>query len=186
MKLISDEYKRLLEKTHREDKKWGRDGHCWAGLVGYYACKYRAQMILDYGCGKGTLKATLGPVFDAELITCYEYDPGIPEKNNWPQGDIRYADMVVSTDVLEHIEPDCVIDTLYHMKMIFRKVVFLTISTRPANKILPDGRNVHLTLMSKEAWMDQLRKVFQDCNFHCFNIKKKHHLTILIVRKGVR
>lgn len=100
--------------------------------------------ILDYGCGKG--KLGLGR----------KYDPAIPEFFADPEP----ADLLVSTDVLEHIEPDLLDNVLIHMKSKMKKQGFLTIGCSPAAKKLPDGRNAHLIVQSPDWWIEKLKEHF--------------------------
>ena len=51
---------------------------------------------------------------------------------------------MICTDVLEHIEPDCLQAVLGHLRQVSREYTFVNISTRAAVKSLHDGRNAHL------------------------------------------
>ena len=69
----------------------------------------------------------------------------------------RRFDLVISTDVLEHI-PEESIDKI--LKDIFNysdQWVFLTICTREAREILPNGMNAHATVKPEEWWNDKLK-----------------------------
>ena len=57
------------------------------------------------------------------------------------------------TDVLEHIEPECLEHVLDDLQRLTRKVAFLNIATRPAKKILADGRNAHLIQQQLPFWL---------------------------------
>jgi 2-polyprenyl-3-methyl-5-hydroxy-6-metoxy-1,4-benzoquinol methylase len=61
-------------------------------------------------------------------------------------------DIVACTDVLEHIEPDCLDDVLKDIRRCTKKVAFLLIATRPAIKVLADGRNAHLIQQPYTWW----------------------------------
>lgn len=101
--------------------------------------------ILDYGCGKRTLEEALG-------FPIANYDPAIPGLDEAPQP----ADIVSCTDVLEHIEPDCLPAVLSDIRRVTKRAVFLTIATRPAKKFLADGRNAHLIQQPARWWVEQL------------------------------
>jgi hypothetical protein len=60
--------------------------------------------------------------------------------------------MLISTDVLEHIEPEFVANVLQHMDSLFTRVAYLLIATCPAKKSLPDGRNAHLIQEEPDWW----------------------------------
>ena len=66
------------------------------------------------------------------------------------------ADVVINTDVMEHIPAEDINEVLGHIKSLSNNV-FFNISTRPANQKLPNGENAHCTVWSDEKW---LRKKF--------------------------
>lgn len=136
---ISEDYRALNHALHQSKPTYGASGHKWAEWV------EDLDDILDYGCGKGTLRKALGR-------DIAEYDPCIPGKDNEPD---RH-DYVVCTDVLEHIEPDCLDDVLRHIRSKMKIGGFFVIATRPAKKTLPDGRNAHLIVEPLEWWIRRL------------------------------
>ena len=147
--LISPEYATLNAQLHRENLAYGVGGGKHASVVLKLAEGLRTQSILDYGAGKGYLaKALPFPI--------WEYDPAIPEKRESP----RPADLVVCTDVLEHIEPDKLPYVLDDLRRCVKKVGFFTIHTGPAQKTLADGRNAHLIQKGKTWWTKQLERFF--------------------------
>lgn len=105
--------------------------------------------ILDYGCGAGTLGTALKA--QAWPFDFREYDPAVPGKDAMP----RPADLVVCTDVLEHIERDRLDTVLGHIRALSMQGTFLVISTVPAHKSLPDGRNAHLIVESPDWWRER-------------------------------
>jgi hypothetical protein len=86
----------------------------------------------------------------------WEYDPAIPEKAESP----RPADLVVCTDVLEHIEPDHLKAVLKDLKRCVKRMGYFVINTGPARKTLPDGRNTHLIQQDREWWRNTLGRYF--------------------------
>ena len=133
---------------------YGRNGDRWAARVAELIDIYGARTVLDYGCGQGSLGRAIG-----ERVK--EYDPAIPEKAGAPAP----ADLVVCTDVLEHVEPDCLSDVLDHLRNLSRKACFVVIATRPAKKVLADGRNAHLIIETYEFWREQLEMRFRTVHF---------------------
>lgn len=137
---ISEEYRKVLEETHRTTT-WGSDGAKHDEFVkslGY-------SDVLDYGCGKGGLKANK------------RYDPAIPKYAADPEP----ADLVVSFGVLEHVEPDCLDDVLSHMAKKTKKLCYMTIAClRPDRLKLADGRNAHLIQEAESWWLERIRKHF--------------------------
>ena len=111
--------------------------------------------LLDYGCGHNlSLTKTLKPEREFKYQA---YDPGVPDYAEEPEP----AEMVVCIDVLEHIEPDLLENVLDHLERLTQKVLFATVHTGPAGKILPDGRNAHLIQRPPEWWLPKLLERFE-------------------------
>lgn len=151
--LISSEYRRLNEELHADPKGFGGDGKKHAERVLEYVQKIGARSVCDYGCGEGTLKPALRRLGFEGFVA--EYDPAMKGKTDLP----KPAQLLVSTDVLEHIEPDRLDAVMRHQFLVAELGAFVTIATRPANKVLPDGRNAHLIQETPEWWLDKLRAV---------------------------
>lgn len=147
--LISAEYAQLNRQLHQENIAYGVGGEKYAPTVLKLAKQIAANSVLDYGCGKGTLGKAL------PFGIC-EYDPAIPGKDESP----RPADLVICTDVLEHIEPDRIQYVLGDLKRVTRKVGYFVIHTGPATKKLADGRNAHLLQKGKPWWYKELAQYF--------------------------
>lgn len=146
--VITEEYRALNRKLHesRADYGAGYSTSKWYPHIANFAKGVGARSILDYGCGKGGLGRALSHVI------VQGYDPAIPGKDATPEP----ADMVVCTDVLEHIEPELLDNVLDDLKRCTLKACFLTVATRPAQKILEDGRNAHLIQEKAEWWLPKL------------------------------
>lgn len=150
----SPQYKAIQEQFHTERPDYGVSGHKYADAVTALARNLKTDSILDYGCGKCTLSRSLP-------FPIQNYDPFIRAYAAYPTP----ADIVVCTDVMEHVEEDFVRDVLIDIRNLTRKVVFFQIATRPAQKILPDGRNAHITLHSAAWWTQQLCQYFEPMQF---------------------
>lgn len=149
MALITESYAALQRELHR--RGYGGRGWKWAATVCELAARYQCRTILDYGCGEGTLKQKIAQI-DPDLAVA-EYDPAIAGK----EADPKRADLVVCTDVLEHIEPFLLDAVLAHLRARTRTIAFVVIATRPGNKRLADGRLAHLTVKSGRWWEVRLR-----------------------------
>lgn len=149
--LISADYREQNRKLH-ERADYGNSSGKWAHPVAELATHNQCRTILDYGCGKGDLKAAL-----SNSPNVLEYDPAIAGKDMPPEP----ADMVVCTDVLEHIEPECIDAVLDDLKRLTLKIGFFLINTAAAEKTLPDGRNAHVLQRPLEWWLPELWKRFQ-------------------------
>jgi len=148
--LITEEYRKLNEELHATNDGYGRSGHKWADLVRQLIASTNANTVLDYGCGKKTLEQALG-------FEITNYDPAVPGCETPPPP----ADVVVCSDVLEHIEPDCLSSVLLHIKTCTKEIALLVVATRPAKKTLADGRNAHLIQENINWWLQELGGYFE-------------------------
>lgn len=148
--LISPKYQEQNKILHANPKGFGGDGYKHAEIVWDFIQQVNPETILDYGCGEGTIKPALVKLGCKPRV--FEYDPGMPGKEGMP----KPCDFIICTDVLEHIEPDKLDAVLNHIYSLATKAVYFVIATRPANKILPDGRNAHLIVEPAEWWTSKL------------------------------
>jgi hypothetical protein len=148
--MISPEYQEQITQKHAEDETWGTTSHRYASFIEDIASQFKINEILDYGCGKGSLKASIN-------TKVKEYDPGIPQKSKRP----KPSPMVVCTDVLEHVEPKFLNDVLDDLLRVTEKVGFFDICTAKAIHTLPDGRNAHLIIEDMEWWLPKVMKRFK-------------------------
>lgn len=140
--MITADYKELNRKLHESDKYYGMSGQKYAQPIRDLS-SFGRLAILDYGAGKCTLKTALGPAYN---VTCY--DPCIEGLDTPPEP----HDVVACTDVMEHIEPEFVGDVLRDVRRLTLKSVLFAISLVPARKVLADGRNAHVSLLTGDEW----------------------------------
>lgn len=155
--LITEEYKSLNSKLHETNDAYGVSSAKWVNTVVDIASKYDCVDILDYGCGKGMLKKGIGSKVK-------EYDPCILGKD-----EKKPCDMLVCTDVMEHIEPDLLNEVLDDLRANTKKVAFITVATRPAKKILADGRNAHLIVEDEAWWLPKFLSRFKLIAYNATN-----------------
>lgn len=148
--LCSPTYKVQLQAMHAR-QKWGGDGAKHAWDVESFMRQIEPATTLDYGCGLGYLTAAFAPLG----IRVQGYDPGIVGREGTP----KLCDLVVCTDVLEHVEPAKLDNVLDHMFRVCLKAAYVVISTRPAKAVLPDGRNAHISLHDADWWRLKLAGV---------------------------
>lgn len=148
--LITDDYRKLQAKFHVARPDYGTSSHKYIDHIVSLAKNMGTRDILDYGCGKMMLQKGIP-------YPIQNYDPAMVECTRRPIP----ADLVVCTDVLEHIEPDCLSAVLDDIASLTRKALFLNVATRPASKTLPDGRNAHLIQQPPGWWLPQLLARFE-------------------------
>ena len=165
---ISPEYLALQKQFHLDRPEYGSYGGRLGGQVAALANAHGCTSVLDYGCGKGTLAQTLVGV------EVREYDPAIPGKDAAPEP----ADLVVCTDVLEHIELEHVEPTLVTLRALTRKVCLVGVHTGLARKRLPDGRNAHITIRPARWWIDKFWEAGFDMRH--FNADPLGFLAVLV------
>ena len=147
--LISLAYREMIRSVHQDGTQWGRGGYLYADDVTQLCKELQAQSVLDYGCGMGTLAEKLR---DSFVVS--EYDPGIPGKDELPAP----ADVVACTDVLEHVERECLEAVLQHIRILSKTACFAAICCRPADRILPDGQNAHLIVKNWKWWLERFNE----------------------------
>jgi len=151
-------YKENMRAEH-DGSKWGTTGWKYAGDLAVKCIESRPYIktILDFGCGKGTMKNYLEQRFDH--ITVTEYDPGIPGKDTLPTGKF---DMVMTSDVLEHVEPDLLDNVLKTLEDYTTFVLFNDIACSPTYKTFHDGpykgQDLHLTVEEPIWWRERFAK----------------------------
>jgi 6-hydroxymethylpterin diphosphokinase MptE-like/Methyltransferase domain len=147
--LISAGYCGQNRMLHQQNPMYGIGGARHKDTVLKLCNSMKTTSVLDYGCGKGQLARELP-------FPIWEYDPAIPGKETSP----RPADLIVSTDVLEHIEPEKLHLVLQDMRRCMLRAGYFVIHTGPSSKTLPDGRNTHLIQRGRIWWKKTLKKFF--------------------------
>lgn len=163
--LITDVHKRLNQELHQHKpdsnngkyKEYGTTGISYAGhisvLVGQIIKKFGDITVLDYGCGKRTLEKAMPPI---KGMTFKNYDPCMEGLDEPPEP----ADIVISTDVLEHVELECLENVLDDLQRLTKKAAFIAISTRKATKAYSSGQNSHTIVEHHDWWTPKLKKRF--------------------------
>lgn len=155
-----NEYKLL----HKFNKEYGSSSHIKLHeltkviiqLIEIEKNTDKIYRILDFGCGKSELIDNLNDFF-ASFSFKFEfikYDPAIEKFSFRPSGNF---DLVINTDVLEHIH-ESELDIILKDIRSHSKNCFINISTRLANTILPNGENAHVTVKPCNWWFNLLKK----------------------------
>lgn len=137
---------------------WGdHDLEVVARMVSSMYCRTEREItVLNYGAGNGSLAVALQALFKPVNVT--NYDPFHPLWRNDPEPGLH--DITVCTDVMEHIEEQCVDNTLKYMAERTRAGAIFTISLNEAGKNLPNGRNAHITLKPAKWWVAKISRYF--------------------------
>jgi len=176
--MISPEYIEENKRLHQEIADYGACGARNAEQVYALINLFRPKKILDFGCGKGSLKPavealmykrrsalpqtgrftdrirrkSISPIADYPRWS--EYDPAIEGKDRFPVEGL--FDLVVATDVLEHIEPDQLEGVLETIRGCTAHAFFCTIGVTPSTRRLSDGRDAHLIIEREQWWRQEL------------------------------
>lgn len=148
--MISQEYIEQNRKLHESNAEYGTSGSRYTREVAALVMACGGKDVLDYGCGKQTLSNSL-PQFKFT-----DYDPCLEGLDSDPVP----HDVVVSTDVAEHVEPEFVDAYLDDLQRLTKKALYLVVACRPAKKTLPDGRNAHLTVYPPAWWLTKILERF--------------------------
>ena len=140
-------------KTLHSEMYYGSSAGLYRGVLAPLIIKQNPGRILDYGCGRSDF---LSHFWNDGKRILERYDPAIPEFKDCPLGPF---DLVLCLDLLEHIAMADVDRVLTAIADKTDTAIF-SISLIPARQILPDGRNAHITLMSRTEWIKWLEDFF--------------------------
>jgi hypothetical protein len=175
METISPEYAELNAQLHKSFERYGCNSARHLERIEKLMKEAGCHSVLDYGCGKGGLVKAL----EGKHIPVQGYDPAMEEYSDAP----KPADMVVCTDVLEHIEPEKLDAVLADLNRLTLKTAFLLIALRyDSTKTLPDGTNPHKIVESLDWWVAKLRVVFGYDAVKVTAYRKDHHTIIHILK----
>lgn len=153
MSITKPELIKQYEDLHKK-QKYGKSARSAGPSLRLCVNELKPARILEYGCGQSELYQ----VFSKPGVTFDRYDPAIPEFSKIPGASY---DLVINTDVLEHIPEEDVAAVLGHFRELSPHI-FLRICTRPARTILPNGENAHLTVWPKEKWLETIRGFYPE------------------------
>ena len=155
----SKEYQKQLQAEHH-DSNWGSTGPKYAGASVLQLLDQRPYLktILDFGAGKGELgRYILDKGYNVEWTN---YDPGISEYDQLPN---RQFDLVISTDVLEHVEPEKLPEVLKTLEKLTGKVLYSDIACYLTGKVFGEGpyigQDLHLIVEDPSWWRQQFRNI---------------------------
>jgi cyclopropane fatty-acyl-phospholipid synthase-like methyltransferase len=142
----TDYYKKQLKELHKKEG-WGKTGYIPQKVLELLSNK-NIKSVLDFGCGKGNVTRLLKENFPN--VNVIGWDPAFSEEPLPTQ-----VDLIMSIDVLEHIEPIKLDETLKDLQTR-SKLHYHAIANHKATTNLPDGRNAHLIVETPCWWKDKL------------------------------
>ena len=156
--MITEEYRKELLELHKAS--WGTTGGVYSGdtVVEFIKAFPDIKTILDYGCGEGSLKKWVeeAGITDKEW---YQYDPGVEEFSLCPAG--RF-DLVITTDVLEHVEEDHIDSVIDDLNYLTKKYLFNEVACYLARRNFQsgpyEGKDLHISLKAPDDWMLRLAR----------------------------
>jgi trans-aconitate methyltransferase len=173
---VSDSYLEQLKKLHAGKKGFGRTRRVPEMLLEAVA-RHGVRSMLDFGCGKGAMVELLRE--SLPNVRVQGWDPAFNAPHELPDD----VDMIVSTDVLEHIETEALSTTLLDLQARCRHQYHLIACHRAAT-LLPDGRNAHLIVEAPDWW--QQRFLDMGCTIETERLESRiSHVgscTILVVK----
>jgi hypothetical protein len=145
-----DLYKEMIDQGHfgggprQEEWTWARELYDLTG----------SKTFLDFGCGQGKQwRPESVPVWNNLKPTLY--DPAVEQHSQLPTDK---HDMIMSTDVLEHIPDYTLPDVIKYCTGYANKANFHFIANKPALKDLPNGENAHCSIFPVEWWVEMYKE----------------------------
>jgi hypothetical protein len=140
----------------------------------------KVKSFLDFGSGKGYLSQAISEAYPN--IKLYTYDP-VTSPIELPSR----VDLTYSSDVLEHVEPNLLEQTLDDLFDRTTMYQYHLIACHPAKKKLDDGRNAHLIIEDPDWWKQKLKKYNWSVEYENiteryiekFNINAIKYITVL-------
>lgn len=176
-------------KVYEDNPEYGSTGTGKYVLIIRLVKQYGAKSVFDFGCGPNhSLLKKLKK--ESPGLKLRGYDPAIiaSQENEMISSKIPdgyQADMIVSTDCMEHINEEELPQCWNIFNSINPRVMFINVCTRPAGQILPDGTNAHKTVKGLDWWLDTMRTGLP--NYKVENIPHniphwKNHINILVTK----
>lgn len=158
--LISEGYREQNAQLHATGD-FGKKAPVYFPLLRDLIDAMNPKSIIDYGSGT---HRWIEEEFGRTSRPVHSYDPCVEGLTERPP----VSDLLVSIDVLEHIEPEYLDAVLDDMRSLTKRGAFLTVAIKPAKKTLPDGRNAHLIVQPTTWWLPKLMSRWELLRFSAF------------------
>lgn len=124
--------------------------------------------VLDFGAGKGTMGAFIKNQPEFDHIEWTNYDPGMPDYDVLPN---KRFDLVITTDVLEHVEPEKLATVIETLGNLTGKVLYSNIACSLTGKLFAEGpyvgQDLHLIVEHPSWWREQFKSLpLQEYEYH--------------------
>lgn len=143
----------LYRRVHESNERYGAGSRHFDYVQLVLTCM-RYCDVLDYGCGKGVL---VNQLIERKIASCTKYDPAIPGVDRLPA---RTFDVVINTDVLEHV-PEGELDSVLERLTSLSPNGIIIPHLGKAREILPNGENAHCTIKTPEEWGEILAQHYE-------------------------
>ncbi len=150
------EYIKQYEILHAEKTEYGMSSIKYVPEISLVITYLKPKTVLDYGCGKSFLVNKLSELH--KDIIFYRYDPAIEEINTLT---LDHYDLIINTDVLEHI-PEKYFDEVLEKIASISDNAFFVLHHTLANQILPNGENAHCTVRPPHWYYKKFLKVYPE------------------------
>jgi len=138
-------------------------------LVDKIGCT-KDKKVLDLGCGPAILARKFDDYTGVD-ISSYVIERNrikYPDKTFYHRslhnlGIIKdkHFDVIILADVLEHIPPNKIRSVLFEIQKLDFDKIAMSISTRKSVILDAKGKNLHLTVWSKDKWIEELDNFFK-------------------------
>ena len=162
-----------LNKKNPEETYNGWATLTFADFIQKVIQKNQCKTLLDYGSGKGDFyfkerkfnNKLYPPIKEFWKVHPTLFDPGI---DGYEKPYNKKFDIVISLDVLEHIPAQDLNWVLNEIFSFSKKIVFLNIACYPADIILPNGRNAHVSIFKPEKWFQEILQIVKKYKLKVF------------------
>ncbi len=148
-------YIKEYETLHALNTNYGTRSMIYLKAISLVIDYLSPKSILDFGCGKGVLIDKIAQKYPN--IQCYGYDPAVEEIKVLTTNNV---DLVICTDVLEHIPESELDDALANISKLSKNAFFM-IDHALAGATLPNGENAHCTVKPYEWYYDLLKNYYE-------------------------